>query len=71
MNALNKTTLVALAIALLIGTASWAGEASKAAPPAKTKKAPSDPLACTGRCRPGPAPTQFGPRPASPTKSSG
>ena len=45
MTAWKKTTLIALAIALLFGTASWAGEASKAAPPAKTKKAPSDPFA--------------------------
>ena len=45
MNALNRTILGGLVMALLIGTASWAGEPSQDAPPAKTTKAPSDPLA--------------------------
>ena len=45
MTALNRTILGGLAIALLIGTASWAGEPSQDAPRAKTSKAPSDPFA--------------------------
>ena len=45
MTAINQTILVGLAIALLIGTASWAEETVRKAPPAKTTKAPSDPFA--------------------------
>ncbi len=45
MYALNRTILGGLVIALLIGTASWAGEPSQDAPPPNATKAPSDPFA--------------------------
>ena len=45
MNALNRTILGGLVIALLVGTASCTGEPSQDAPPPNATKAPSDPFA--------------------------